>query len=161
MRRISAILVALVLSLSACGGDEPEAGTVNTDVPEQGSVGAIDAVRCSEVAAAMAAAAAAAPQALAGGSGSDLGQSTQTLEAFAGEAPEEIREDLAVIADGYAAVAQALEGADFDPASGQPPPPEVIAQLEAASQELNTPEFQEATTRVSTWFATECGAPGA
>jgi hypothetical protein len=158
MRRMSATLVVLVLSLSACGGDSPEGEGGDS---ETGSVGAIDAVRCAEIASALAAAASAAPAALAGGGGTDLVQTVQTLDSFAADAPEEIRADMQVIADGYGAIAQALESGGFDPASGLPPPPEVIAQIEAASQQLNTPEFLEATARVNTWFATECGVAGA
>ena len=159
MRRALAISATLVLalSLSACGGDDP-AVTEAPEIPGT-NVGAVDAVRCAEVSAALASASAGATQALTGSVGADFAQQTETLEQFASEAPDEIAADLQVIADGYAAVAQALEGSVFDPASGQVPPPEVLAELEAASQALSTPEFQAALQKVSTWFATECGVP--
>ncbi|MGH2709619.1 MAG: hypothetical protein ACRDH9_00230 [Actinomycetota bacterium] len=157
MGRISATLVVIVLSLAACGGDSGsgDGGTAQGG----GSVGPVDAVRCAEVAAALASATVGATQALAGAAGGEFAGSIETLDQFAGEAPDEIAADMQVLAEGYAAVAAALEGADFDPASGQPPPPEVIAQLQAAGEALNTTEFQEANARVNDWFATECGAP--
>jgi hypothetical protein len=156
MRRVSAIAAVLVFSLAACGGDSGGGGS---DSGGGGTVGAIDAVRCAEVAAALAQAQVQATQALTGTADPQLAESIATLEQFAGEAPDEIADAMQVIADGYAAVTAALEGADFDPASGVPPPPEALAQLEQAGQALNTPEFQEATQAVNNWFATECGAP--
>lgn len=158
MRRFSALLVLLVVPLASCGGDEGGGDTAQQPSPA-GPVGAgqIDAVRCAEIAAALASAGAAVPVAATGG-GSELGQSVQTLESFADGAPEEIRADMQLIAEGYAAVALALQESGFDPASGQPPPPETIAALEEATALLSQSEFQEASARVNTWFAEECAA---
>ena len=158
MRRVSAICVVLAVSLAACGGDSGGGGGGGeTGSGNGGSVGPIDAVRCAEVAAALASATSGATQALAGTVSPELQASIDELDQFAGEAPDEIAADIQVQSDAYAQVTTALEGANFDPASGQPPPPEVIAGLQEAGNALNTPEFQEANQRVSTWFAENCG----
>jgi hypothetical protein len=170
LRRLLILLVLGSLVLTACGGDDGGAGDeggttgdvaadTGADAGEDGDgdVGAIDAARCAEVTAAMAAAANAVPQAFSGG-GADLEASVEQLEAFAEAAPEEIRDDLLTIAEGYAKVIQAFADADFDPTSGEAPPPEVIAALEEATQQIDSGEFQAAADRVNAWFEEECGA---
>ena len=94
-----------------------------------------DAAQCAEVITAMAVAAAAVPQAMSGEIG-DLGTSVEQMEAFAEAAPEEIRDDLVTVAQGYAAYTEAMAESGYDPASGVAPPPEVIAALTAAGQAL-------------------------
>jgi hypothetical protein len=175
VRRLVVVVTLASLVLAACGGDGGEqaggdaggAGATAATGPGEtgpadtgaggGDVGVIDAARCAEVTAAMAAAASAVPQAF-GGGGTDLDTSVEQLEAFAEAAPEEVRDDLVTIAEGYARVAEILAEADFDPTSGEAPPPEVIAQLEEVSQELDSEEFQAAVERVNAWFEQECGA---
>ena len=105
----------------------------------------------------MAAAAAAVPQVMSGEAG-DLSTSVEQLEAMASKAPEEIRNDLVTVAQGYAAYSQALQDSGYDPSSGEAPPPEVIAALTAASQALDDADFQAASERVSAWFAENCGS---
>jgi hypothetical protein len=148
--------------LAACGGDDEggsdEAGGGGDGgeaTDGNGDVGIFDAAECAEVAAAMAAAAQAMP-AVMSGSAADLEQSIEQFQAFAEAAPEEIRDDMQTLAEGYAQIAQVLADADFDPASGQPPSPETIAALEQASQALNSEEFTAAAERVSAYFESGC-----
>lgn len=166
LRRFLALLVLASLLLAACGGDDgggsDEGGGDGGEATEgdggeatDGDVGIFDAAECAEVAAAMAAAAQAMP-AVMSGSTADLEQSLEQFQAFAEAAPEEIRDDMQILAEGYARIAQALAEADFDPASGQAPPPEVIAALEEASQQMNTEEFTAAAERVSAYFESGC-----
>jgi hypothetical protein len=170
LRRILGILVLASLLLAACGGGddeggstEPAGGTSNgttagsgeTGGSGDGAVGAIDAAQCAEVAAAMAAAASALPAAFSG-STSDLDTSLAQMRAFAEAAPDEIKADMQTIVEGYAKIAEALQAADFDPTSGQAPPPEVIAQLTQVSEELDSEEFTSAVDRVNAYFAS-CG----
>jgi hypothetical protein len=154
-----ALLVLASLLLAACGGDDgggSEEGGGGDGGGDGGSdVGIFDAAECAEVAAAMAAAAQAMP-AVMSGSAADLQQSIEQFQSFADVAPEAIRDDMQTLAEGYARFAQILADSGFDPASGQPPSPEVIAQLEQASQELNTEEFTAAAERVSAYFESGC-----
>ena len=167
LRRLVVVLVLGSVVLAACGGGNDEAapgadtGADGGTAAETGGgaggetgVGTIDAARCAEIAQAMAAAAAAAvPQATDG----DLGSSVEQLEAFAAAAPEEIRDDMQMVAEGYALIAEALEEAGYDPTSGQPPTAEQAAALTAVAEQLDSEEFQAAADRVSAYFEAGCG----
>jgi hypothetical protein len=117
-----------------------------------GGAGSIDAAQCAEVAAAMSEAAQSMPDVFTGNT-ADLDQSLEQLRAFAAAAPEEIRADLQTVVEGYAKIVEALQQSGFDPASGQAPPPEVVAALTQASQELDSQEFKDAADRVNAYFA--------
>lgn len=157
LRRIAVLLVLGSLLLAACGGDGD--GNGNGDTPDAGDgVGPeFDEARCDEVVRAMAAAAAAVPQSMSGDAGG-LEESIAQLEAFASAAPEEIRDDLRTIYEGYASVTQAMADVGYDPTSGEVPDAQTIAALQAAAAALDTAEFREASERVNTWFEQECGA---
>ncbi|MGH2637649.1 MAG: hypothetical protein ACRDHU_16085, partial [Actinomycetota bacterium] len=120
-----------------------------------GAIGGIATAECAEVAAALAAAAQGTSAAVSG-STDDLDDAVQQMEAFADAAPEEIADALATIAEGYRAVAEVFANAGFDPASGEVPPPEVIAELEQATQDLNSEEFQAAVEQVNAYFQGGC-----
>jgi hypothetical protein len=145
--------------LAACGGGgDGGGGTTGAAAGGGGGVaGPLDAVECAQVVTAMAAAAAAIPQVMSGEAG-DLSTSVAQLEAMAAKAPEEIRDDLVTVAQGYAAYSQALQDSGYDPSSGQAPPPEVIAALTEAGQTLHDADFEAASEHVSGWFADNCGS---
>ena len=130
--RFVALLVVGAFVLAACGGGDgtdavsPAAGD-GGDV-RVASVVFFDAAECAKVVTAMSAAAAAVPQVMSGEAG-DLSTSVEQMEAFAEAAPEEIRDDLLTVAQAYSAYSAALECTGYDPSSGEPPPPEVIAAL--------------------------------
>jgi hypothetical protein len=157
LRRIAVLLVLGSLLLAACGGDGDDGG--DTPGPDDGGgVGAVfDEARCAEVVQAMAAAAAAIPQSMSGDA-SGLEGSISQLEAFASAAPEEIRDDLRTIYEGYASVARAMADSGFDPASGEVPDAQTLAALQAAAAALDTSDFQAAADRVNAYFEQECGA---
>jgi len=167
LRRLLALLVLGSLLLAACGGDDggsDEAGGDGAAVtgedggeaPEgDGDVGIFDAAECAEVINAMAAAASAMPAAMSGSAG-DLEQSVEAMQAFAAEAPEEIREDFQLLAEAYARMGQILADSGYDPASGQPPSAEVMAALQEAGAELNSADFQGASERITAYFEAEC-----
>jgi hypothetical protein len=157
--RFVVLLVVGAFVLAACGGGDDDGGGTTGSAGDGGGVvaGPLDAAECAQVVTAMAAAAAAVPQVMSGEVG-DLGTSVEQLEAMASKAPEEIRDDLATVAQGYAAYSQALQDSGWDPSSGQAPPPEVIAALTAAGQVLDDADFQAASERVSAWFASNCGS---
>jgi hypothetical protein len=171
--RFVAVLIVGAFVLAACGGGDdgdtvsPAAGDTGGDTvsPAAGDTGgdtggvggAFDAAECAQVVAAMSAAAAAVPAAMSGGAG-DLSTSLDQLQAFAEAAPEEIRADLMLVYEGYGAYMAAMQDAGYDPSSGEAPSAEVIAAMEAASQQLSDPDFAAASDRVSAWFATNCGS---
>jgi hypothetical protein len=168
LRRLLTLLVLGSLLLAACGGGDDggsedaggdAGGTTGGDAGEvtggDGDVGIFDAAECAEVVTAMAAATSGITAAMSG-SGGDLEQSIEAMQAFAAEAPEEIREDFQLLAEAYARMAQVLADSGYDPASGQPPSAEVMAALQEAGDELNSPELQEASERISAYFAAEC-----
>jgi len=156
--RFVVLLVVGAFVFAACGGgDDDGGGTTGAAGGDGGGIaGPLDAAECAQVVTAMAAAAAAVPQVMSGEAG-DLGTSVEQLEAMASKAPEEIRDDLATVAQGYAAYSQALQDSGWDPSSGEAPPPDVIAALTAAGQALDDADFQAASERVSAWFAENCG----
>ncbi|MEO8422835.1 MAG: hypothetical protein ABI595_02855 [Actinomycetota bacterium] len=157
--RFVALLVVGAFVLASCGGGD------ETDTPAPGDggdgggaiAGPLDAAECAKVVTAMAAASAAIPQVMSGEVG-DLSTSVEQMEAFAATAPEEIRVDLATVAQAYSAYSAALEGSGWDPSSGEAPPPEVVAALTAAGQELQNADFVAASDRVQAWFAENCGS---
>jgi hypothetical protein len=170
LRRLLALLVLGSLLLAACGGGDDggsdEAGgdargTTGGDAGEvtgsdgDGDVGMFGAGECAEVVAAMAAATSGISAAMSG-SGADLEQSIEAMQAFAAEAPEEIREDFQLLAEAYARVGQALADSGYDPASGEPPSAEAIAALQAVGDDLNSPELQAASERITAYFDAEC-----
>jgi len=157
LRRIFVLLLVGSMALAACGGDDDGGdGSDGGGDGGDGAVGAFGSGECLEATQAMAAAAAAIPQSL-GGDAASLEDSISQLEAFASAAPEEIREDLQTVYEGYASVARALQESGFDPSSGQAPPPEVLAALQAAAAELDAQDFRDAVDRVNAWFESECG----
>jgi hypothetical protein len=176
LRRIVVLFAVSSLLLAACssgGGDDASSGgdtggaTGGTSASGEtssgetggtttgttgGDVGSIDAAQCAEIAAAMGEAAQSMPDVFTGNT-ADLDQSLEQLRAFADAAPEEIRADLQTVVEGYAKIIEALQQSGYDPASGQAPPPEVVAALTQASQELDSQEFQAAVNRVNAYFA--------
>ena len=57
---------------------------------------------------------------------------------------------------GYSDFVKVLADANYNPASGQAPSPEVQAKIEAATEKLDTSDFQEAADRVTAWFQAGC-----
>ena len=156
--RFVMLLVVGAVVFAACGGgDDGGGGTTGGAGGDGGVAGPLDAAECAQVVTAMAAAAAAIPQVMSGEAG-DLSTSVDQLEAMAAKAPEEIRDDLLLVAQGYATYSAALQNSGWDPASGEAPPPEVVAALTEASQALDDADFQAASEHVSAWFATNCGS---
>ena len=162
-RTLGVLLVGSVL-LVGCGddGDDEATGGSVTSSTSRSTTGntaaggaSIDSAKCVGAATAMASAASAIPQALAGTSAS-IDASVDQFQAFADAAPSEIKDDLETVADGYADFVKVLSDANYNPASGQAPSPEVQAQIESASEKLEASDFQEAAARVTAWFQAGC-----
>jgi hypothetical protein len=160
LKRILAVLVFGSLLLAACGGgdDNGDGGDGGASTGSDGGGidgGVIGAGECADAVAAMAAAAQAIPAAMSGGS-VDLETSIAQLQAFAENAPEEIRDELQIIYAAYGEFAQAMADSGYDPSSGQPPSADAIAALTQASEAINTPEVLAASNTVNAYFEGGC-----
>jgi hypothetical protein len=159
-RFVGVVLVGAFVLTACGGGDDTDATPAAGDGGDTGGgvvAGPLDAAECAKVVTAMSAAAAAVPQVMSGEVG-DLSTSIEQMEAFAAAAPEEIRDDLVIVAQAYSAYAAVLQDSGWDSSSGEAPPPEVIAALTAASQELQNADFVAASDRVQAWFTENCGS---
>lgn len=156
-----ALLLGAVV-LAGCGGGGDDGGAdaaidVEGDLEvDTDNLGYFTSSRCADTLAAMGRAAASVGQIFTGGAES-LEQSVAALRAAAEEAPSEIRAEFRIIAEGYATSVEAFAGSDWDPASGQAPPPEVMAAFNDLSETFESDEFQAASERVTDWFENDCG----
>lgn len=89
-----------------------------------------------------------------GGQNTDVGAIADVFDELVGSAPDEIKDDLEVLAGGVAAMAKALEGVDFS--SGATPSAEQLAKLQEAIASVDTPALTEASTNVEKWATANC-----
>ena len=159
--RFVAVVIVGAFVLAACGGgDSSSAASPAVSASSGGGssvAGGAFAAQCAQVVTAMSAAAAAVPASMSGGAG-DLSTTLDQLKSFADAAPEEIRADLMTVYQAYGEFMSTMQDAGYDPSSGQPPSPEVIAAMQQATQKFQDPEFIAASGRVQAWFATNCGS---
>ena len=157
LRSVALVALGSVL-LVACGGGDGGGGA--SSVASVGSpVGGgsmFDAATCARAGAAVAAAFSAVPAAMSGSS-TDLQSSIDQMQAFAAEAPDEIKDDLNTVAQGYADFQQAVADSGYDPSSGQPPSSEAMAAIQAAGAKFDDPDFKAASDRLTAWFNSNCG----
>jgi len=182
--RFVAVFVIGALALAACGGDDDDGGGDAADqtVEDQGGSAGDDAgdgggddtaadstggadvgdagalftnEKCLEAVQAMSAAIASAG---AFGGTEDLDTAVEQLRAYADAAPDEIADDLGLIADALAEYFQALQEAGLDELQpGEVPDADALQALENLPDAFGNQEFQDASERVSEWFDTECG----
>lgn len=167
LRRLLGVVLVGSMVLVGCGGDgdsdvgAPASGTGSsgTGSPggsgDDGGLGSVTEARCLEAATAMVQAAGGFSTAFTGAS-DDLRDSVAAFEAFADSAPSAIRDDLQTVAQGYAEFVKVLVDANFSPASGEVASPELIANIEAATEKLNNSDFEAAASRVEAWFDGGC-----
>lgn len=89
----------------------------------------------------------------------DLGELAGQFRSAADSAPSEIRDDMRVVAEAFAAFAETLDdlGVDFsDPSSFFNLTEAQNAELEAASQQFDTPEIEAAGERVEAFIEDNC-----
>jgi hypothetical protein len=171
MRWLTIVVAVLGLALvgAGCGGGDDEAGedtdtvvvtdtlgteetTDDTDT-DTGSIGILSE-DCIAAVSAFAALGQAVGTAATGGDTSGAAESTELLQEFADKAPDEIEDDIRVLAEAYAAYIQELSGLDLG--TGETPSAEQIQQLTQASEKLNTPEIQAASESFNTWATANC-----
>ncbi|MGF1617905.1 MAG: hypothetical protein ACFCU2_08900 [Acidimicrobiia bacterium] len=173
----SRVLVVLVLALvvASCGGESgaddattaPSEGVTTTtaaepdDDTDDGDSGGLDGLSstCLEAAQGMAAAVSAYSTGMAqafGGSLDDesLQLSAEQLEAMAEAAPDEIKDDLDVIAAQLGDFYTALAESGYEP--GATPDADQLAALSALAESFDNEAFEEASDNINAWFEANC-----
>ena len=173
--RAMTIAIALVLALAGfgCGGgddtasdtdtvvtettDDTTTDTTDTDetttdeTDETDDDGSFATEDCTELATATAAFS----QAFSTSTfGEDVDDTSEIFDEFAEGAPEEIRDDIRVLAEAYAEYAEVLEDADIEP--GEVPDARAIAALQAALARIDQEGVNEASANVSAWATANC-----
>lgn len=163
---IAVALTALVLVGAGCGGDDEAASdtttlsdtttddttTDDTTTDEETTDDTdLSGVLVDEDCLALAAAGASFAQAFAGGSGAS---EENAFEELADKVPDEIEDDVRVLAEAYADYAAELEGIGLE--EGQTPSAEQIQQLQAALASFDSQAISEASERLAAWAQTNC-----
>jgi hypothetical protein len=165
-----AVLIMLALLGAGCGGDDTASDTVATDTTEDitaeestdetttddGDTTDGSGVFGDGDCASLVAAAASVSQAFAaaGGTDADVEASRELFDEYAANAPDEIRDDLEVLAAAYAEYAEALQDVDIEP--GEVPDAEAIAELQQAIASIDQAEVTAASQAVSEWTTANC-----
>ncbi len=165
-------LLALVAVGAGCGGGDDEASddpettvtdTTDTDettddtttddsTTDTGDLGGVFASEdCRGLVAAYVAISGAIGSA---GSGGDVSGDVDKFREYAEQVPEEIRDDVTVLAEAYGEYITELQ--DLGLEAGEVPSADQLAQLQAASQSLGTSEVQAASTSLSAWTTENC-----
>jgi hypothetical protein len=175
LRWLSILVVALALVAAGCGGGDDEAAgdstatvteaTETTDTETttdemttdesgddtSGDISGFPSADCLRAATAFSALAAAAAGVQTSG---DSSESLQNFEDFANEAPDEIKDDISVLAAGYAAYLEVWN--ELGVTQGEQLSADQIAKLATASEAFNTSEFQAASADWDAWVADNC-----
>jgi hypothetical protein len=171
---VAALALALGSVVSGCGGSSDSSGddaaietttettetetteeateTEETDTDTDTGLGALADEDCIELAGIGAKLGEA--MAALGGQNTDVGAIADVFDELVGSAPDEIKDDLEVLAGGVAEMAKALEGVDFS--SGSTPNAEQLAKLQEAIASIDTPALTEASTNVEKWATANC-----
>lgn len=170
-------LGALALVAAGCGGDESSDAVAETTAVEETmteetmteemttddgatSTGEIDLGNLSEDCLSLAAVGAKFAAAFEATSGSPAGldDSVKYFEELVDAAPDEIKDDLDLLAGAIVEIAKALEGVDLSGASA--PSPEVLAKLQEVGKTFEDPALKEASANIEAWTSENCGANG-
>jgi hypothetical protein len=161
MRTRVVLLVAVLLVVPlACGDDDDadggdvaaEADTGSADVDADVALGSEE---CREALEAMGKAVAGSPAP--GADLDDIEQAYENFGRYADAAPDEIRDEMQLLAEAFREVGEVLADLDYDPASGETPSEEDQERLAEIGSRYQDEEFVEASERVNEWFEDECG----
>lgn len=172
IRRPAALAFAAVLAvgLAACGDDggggddvaleEVDTTTSTTTADDEGAETTTGGLGdLSGGCAAFQQAAIAFGAAFGGGADADLDDLADAMDAFAAEVPDELTDDVEVLAEAYRQFAEAFADVDVqDPNAFSDP--EVQARLEEAGQIFESPEVTEATANVEAFTSENCPEAG-
>lgn len=167
MRSLFAMTL-LVLSFTACGDDDDDnAGAgkdesdasvdvdVDVDLDADVNLDGVDQA-CKDGVESMADASESVLGAFGDGI-DDVDSLIDKLDEFVAAAPKEIRADVKVVFDGYAEFLKVYGEAGIDFTSGDPPDEDAMQAISDAGEKLSTPEFEEASDNVTSWFTEHCG----
>jgi hypothetical protein len=90
----------------------------------------------------------------AAGQDADLGDVSELFDEFAANAPDEIRDDFATLAEAYESYAEVFSDIDVDP--GETPDAEALAELQEALASIDQAEVTAASERISAWAEENC-----
>jgi hypothetical protein len=90
----------------------------------------------------------------AAGSEGDVSGEVEKFTEYAEKVPEEIRDDVKVLAAAYAEYIDKLQGIGLE--SGEVPSASQLQQLQEASQSLGSSEVQAASDRLTAWTEENC-----
>lgn len=161
-----ACLLVLALLGAGCGGGDDTASDTDTVVTDT-----TDGITAEETTdetttdddgsfatsecASLVAAASSISQTFSGtGTTDDVDEARAQFEEFADNAPDEIRDDLQVLAAAYEEFAEVLGDVNIEP--GQTPDAEAIAALQAAIAAIDQADVTEASANVSAWTTANC-----
>ena len=159
-----AVVLVLVLVGASCGGDSDTATDTDTVVTETEGItaeetttdetsddGSFATGECST----LVTAAASVATAFSGtGVTAEADETQAQFEEFAENAPDEIADDLQVLAEAYEEYADALADVDIEP--GQAPDAETLQEIQAAIASIDQVEVTEAAANVNAWTTANC-----
>jgi hypothetical protein len=173
------LLAALVLAVAGCGGDDSsdasgDETTIETTVEDTtaedtteettegdtteemddadiGNFANEDCLELAGVGAKMA-------ETLGATGASDPEATAAFFDELVSKAPDEIKDDLAVLAGAMDEISEALK--DVDLTSGATPDPETLQKLQELSQTLDNAEIQQASQNLEAWATENCSSGG-
>jgi hypothetical protein len=160
-----AVVLVLALVGASCGGDDSDtAGDTDTVVTETEGITAEETTTddttddgsfaTSECSTLVTAAASVATAFSATGETSEVEEARAQFEELAENAPDEISDDLQVLAEAYDEFVDVLDDAGFEP--GETPTADAIQELQAAIATIDQPEVTEAAANVEAWTTANC-----
>ena len=90
----------------------------------------------------------------AAGQDGDLDDVSDLFDEFAENAPDEVRDDFAILAEAYESYADVFADIDVDP--GETPDAEALARLQEALASIDQAEVTAASQRIETWAEQNC-----
>jgi len=171
--RLLTIAVVLVLALAgaSCGGDdeassdgddvtietttdETTTDDTTTDETTDDDTGDLDELASGECQELVAASTSFSEAFGAAGQDGDVDDVSELFEEFADRAPEEIRDDFAILAEAYASYAEVIGDVQIEP--GETPDAEALARLQEALASIDQAEVTAASQRISDWATENC-----
>ena len=163
MRWLAILVLALALVAAGCGGDDDSSAsdeptveeTTTADETTDDDTTDLSGVLEDEDCLALAGVGASIAQAFSGAadSGSDA-----DLEELASRVPEEIRDDVQILAQALAEYSEKLRDAGIE--AGATPSAEQVQELQAAIASLDQQELTAASERIQAWATENCEAAG-